>query len=121
MQGSGWNQDGDGLGWADAFAVGLGERRGLGLQAGSVAPWPADGEPIGEKRGLEERAGLGSGARPAGRCGLGDGWLLADGIWRAEGSPAGDVADGCGPEPGGAGAATVTCASCWMGLGSWSV
>jgi hypothetical protein len=36
MQGSGWNQDGGGLGWGDAVADGPGERRGLELQAGSV-------------------------------------------------------------------------------------
>jgi len=31
-----WDQDGSGLGWADAFGGGLGERHGPGLQAGSV-------------------------------------------------------------------------------------
>ena len=101
--------EGSGLGSPDAFGCGLGECR-PGLQDGLAAVRPGDLVGRGLKGGVgdgwpETRAGL------AERCGPGAGWLPC---WTAE--CASDAVPGptarSGLEPGGAGAATVTCASC---------
>jgi hypothetical protein len=98
------------LGYPDAFGCGLGEYTRPGPQDGPAAGRPGDLVGRGLKGGVgvgwpETRAGL------AEWCGPGAGWLPC---WTAE--CAADAVPGLtarsGPELGGAGAATVTCASC---------
>jgi hypothetical protein len=99
-----------GVGCPDAFGCGLGECVRPGPQDGPVAVRPRDVVGLGLKCGV----GVGWPETPAGLvewCGPGAGWLPC---WTAE-CPADAVPSltaRSGLELGGAGAATVTCASC---------
>jgi hypothetical protein len=109
VQCSAWDDE-DGLGCRDAFGCGLGEYTGPGPQDGPVAGWP--GDRVGP--GLWCGVGVGWPGTRAGLvewCGPGAGWLPC---WTAGSVACGllAVTDRSGPERGGAGAATVTCASC---------
>jgi hypothetical protein len=102
--------EGGGLGYPEAFGCGLGECTRPGPQDGLAAGRPGDLVRLGLKSGVgvgwpETRAGL------AERRGPGAGWPP----YRSAECPADAVpglTDRSGPELGGAGAATVTCASC---------
>ena len=108
VQCSPWDHEGGGLGCPDAFGCGLGECTRPGPQDGPVAGRPGDLVGPGLKRGVgvgwpETRAGLAEWRGPEA------GWLPCQ--------PAECVADAVPgvtdrSELGGAGAATVTCASC---------
>ena len=109
VQCSPWDQEG-GLGCPDAFGWGLGECARPGPQDGPVAGRPGDLVGPGLKCGVgvgwpETRAGL------VEWCGPGAGWLPC---WTAACVACGLLAltDRSGLELGGAGAATVKCASC---------
>jgi hypothetical protein len=110
VQCSPWDHEGSGLGCPDAFGCGLGECTTPGPQDGPVAGRPGDLVGPGWKSGVgvgwpETRAG------PAEWCGPGAGWLPC---WTAEyvTDAVPGLTDRSGLELGGAGAATVTCASC---------
>jgi hypothetical protein len=109
VQCSPWDHEG-GICCPDAFGCGLGECARPGPQDGPVARRP--GELVGP--GLKCGVGVGWPETPAGLVewrGPGAGWLPC---WTAEcvTDAVPGLTDRSGLELGGAGAATVTCASC---------